>query len=628
MRDLARRRILPVSHEGRKKLSLLTIEIRSDGPRSLYMSTVEVKVPRLVESMQDAMLQSWKKNVGDAVKAGDILVELETDKVVLEIPAPSSGTLGSVIRQQGNAVHSGDLLATIEIETAREQRRVIPAKQLGRRESMSNLAESENVDGRIAGNRAFEFDVVVIGAGPGGYIAAIRAAQLGMSVACVEEWRNPAGKPKLGGTCLNVGCIPSKALLASSEHYEHALHELGEHGVGVGNVTLDLARLIARKEAIVERITGGVEFLFRKNKIKWIQGHGKLAGRESASTRVQVTGTDGVQNVIARNVVLATGSKARHPVGIEIDNRIVVDNEGALSFDSVPKKLAVIGAGVIGLELGSVWRRLGAEVVILEAMPTFLAGIDSSIAAEAAKHFRKQGLTVHLGATVKEVVAGQDSVSLTYIDKDGGTQTLQADRLIACVGRVPYTFDLDLESVGLKTDERGFIPVDEHCRTAVDGIYAVGDVVRGPMLAHKAEDEGVMVAELMAGQKPHIDYNCIPWVIYTDPEIAWVGKSEQQLASEGRPIKTGQFPMMANGRAMGMGKTAGFIKMIADAETDEILGVHVISANASDLIAEAVLAMEFRATSEDIGIISHPHPSLSEVMREAALAVRKRALNI
>jgi dihydrolipoamide dehydrogenase len=473
-----------------------------------------------------------------------------------------------------------------------------------------------------------EFDVVVIGAGPGGYIAAIRAAQLGMTVACIEEWRNQAGKPKLGGTCLNVGCIPSKALLASSEHYEHTLHHLGEHGVGVDGVTLDMSKMIARKEAIVERITGGVEFLFRKNKIKWFQGNGKLAGRDGANLKIEITGDEGVKRIIARDVVIATGSKARHPENVVIDNKWIVDNEGALAFDTVPKKLAVVGAGVIGLELGSVWRRLGSEVVILEALPTFLAAIDTSIASEAAKHFRRQGLTVHLGAHVENVTTQQDGVRVTYIDKDGATQALEVDRLIACVGRVPYTGNLGLETVGLDTDERGFIPVDEHCSTAVEHIYAIGDVVRGPMLAHKAEDEGVLVAEIIDGQKPHIDYNCIPWVIYTDPEIAWVGKSEQQLVREGRAINIGVFPMTANGRAMGIGKTTGFIKMIADAQTDEILGVHIICANASDLIAEAVLAMEFRATSEDIGIISHPHPSLSEAMREAALAVRKRALNI
>jgi dihydrolipoamide dehydrogenase len=487
---------------------------------------------------------------------------------------------------------------------------------------------SGNSSGRISDASLTEFDVVVIGAGPGGYIAAIRAAQLGMTVACIEEWRNPAGKRKLGGTCLNVGCIPSKALLTSSEHYEHALHHLGEHGIGVDGVTLNLAKMIARKEAIVERITSGVEYLFRKNKITWIQGHGRLAGKDGATVRIEVTGDGGSDIVTARNVVIATGSKARHPVGINIDNKLVVDNEGALSFDSVPKKLAVIGAGVIGLELGSVWRRLGAEVVILEMMPTFLAAIDASVATEAAEQFRKQGLTVHLGANVEEVVNGENDVTVRYRDKEGNSHTLRADRLIACVGRVPYTSDLGLNSVGLETDARGFIPVDECCMTAIKGIFAVGDVVRGPMLAHKAEDEGVMVAEIMDGQKPHIDYNCIPWVIYTDPEIAWVGKSEQQLRDEGRQIRVGQFPMTANGRAMGMAKTAGFIKIVAEATTDEILGVHIISANASDLIAEAVLAMEFKATSADIGLISHPHPSLSEAMREAALGVQKRALNI
>jgi dihydrolipoamide dehydrogenase len=592
------------------------------------MATAGVKNLKLDESAQRAARQSWKKSIDDLLEEGGILVNLKIDKTVLEVPTTLPEALGSIVRPQGDTVHHEGLSATIEVELGRAQTLAALETQSTRTASVPASTRPGDVANSIDNNPPLEFDVVVIGAGPGGYIAAIRAAQLGMTVACVEEWRNPAGKPKLGGTCLNVGCIPSKALLASSEHYEHTLHALAEHGVGVEEVTLDIAKMIARKDAIVERITGGVEFLFRKNKIRWLQGHGKLLGRDGTRVRIGVTGDSGAQNVIARNVVIATGSKARHPAGIEIDNKLIVDNEGALSFDSVPRKLAVIGAGVIGLELGSVWRRLGAEVVILEAMPTFLAAIDAGVASEAAKHFKKQGLIVHLGATVEKVVAGKDGVSVTYTDKEGSTQTLQADRLVACVGRVPHTGGLGLESVGLSTDERGFIPVDEHCLTAVEGVYAVGDVVRGPMLAHKAEDEGVMVAEIIAGQKPHIDYNCIPWVIYTDPEIAWVGKSEQQLQSEGRTIKTGQFPMMANGRAMGMGKTAGFIKMIADAETDEILGVHIISANASDLIAEAVLAMEFKATSEDIGIISHPHPSLSEAMREAALAVQKRTLNM
>jgi dihydrolipoamide dehydrogenase len=344
--------------------------------------------------------------------------------------------------------------------------------------------------------------------------------------------------------------------------------------------------------------------------------------------QIEVSGEAETETVSAKNVIIATGSKARHLPNVPVDNKIVSDNEGALSFDSVPKKLAVIGAGVVGLELGSVWRRLGADVTVLEALPAFLGACDDSLAKEAAKQFKKQGLDIHLGVKIGEVKATGSSVSIAYTDKDGNAATLDADRLIVSVGRVPNTDNLGLDAVGLKVDERGFIPVDEHCATTVPNIYAIGDVVRGPMLAHKAEDEGSMVAEVIDGQKPHIDYNCIPWVIYTEPEIAWVGKTEQQLKAEGREIKTGQFPMMANGRALGIGKADGFVKMIADAKTDELLGCHIISANASDLIAEAVVAMEFKAASEDIGRICHPHPSLSEVMREAALAVDKRALNM
>jgi len=341
-----------------------------------------------------------------------------------------------------------------------------------------------------------------------------------------------------------------------------------------------------------------------------------------------VSGEGETEVVTAKNVIIATGSKARHLPNVPVDNKIVSDNEGALSFDTAPKKLAVIGAGVIGLELGSVWRRLGAEVTVLEALPEFLGAADQALAKEAAKQFKKQGLDIHVGVKVGEVKTTANSVTIAYTDKDGNAQTLEADRLIVSIGRVPNTDNLGLEAIGLKANERGFIDVDDHCATAVPNVYAIGDVVRGPMLAHKAEDEGVLVAEIIDGQKPHIDYNCVPWVIYTEPEIAWVGKTEQQLKAEGREIKTGQFPFMANGRALGINKADGFVKMIADAKTDELLGVHIISANASDLIAEAVVAMEFKAASEDLGRICHPHPSLSEVMREAALAVDKRALNM
>ncbi len=482
------------------------------------------------------------------------------------------------------------------------------------------------------------FDVVVIGAGPGGYIAAVRAAQLGFSVACVEKWRNPKGELALGGTCLNVGCIPSKALLASSEAFEKAGHHLAVHGIDVAGVSLDLGRMIERKQSIVTKMTKGVEFLFRKNKITWLKGHGRFTGRDGDQIRLEVL-DDGADDgagdpVAARHVIIATGSKARHLPAVPVDNRLVADNEGALAFDSVPKRLTVIGAGVIGLELGSVWRRLGADVTLLEALPTFLGACDAGVSKEALKLFTRQGLKIVLGAKIGDVAvapdpAGSDGeVTVNYLDAKGESHALVSDRLIVSVGRVPNTERLSLDAVGLAVDERGFIPVEAGCATSVPGIWAIGDVVRGPMLAHKAEDEGVMVAERIAGQKPHIDYNCIPWVIYTAPEIAWVGKNEAQLTQEGRSFRTGQFPFAINGRALGIGDPDGFVKIIADAATDEILGVHIVGSAASDLIAEAAVAMEFRAASEDIARICHPHPSLSEVMREAALAVDKRALNM
>ncbi len=472
------------------------------------------------------------------------------------------------------------------------------------------------------------FDVVVIGGGPGGYIAAIRAAQLGKSVACIEKWQSPKGEAALGGTCLNVGCIPSKALLASSEAFENAAHHVAEHGIEIKDVKLDLAKMLARKDGIVSKMTKGIEFLFRKNKISWLKGHGKFTAKNADGYQIEVSGAEATQTVIGRDVIIATGSKARHLPDLPVDNRIVADNEGALSFDTVPKNLVVIGAGVIGLELGSVWRRLGATVTILEAAPSFLGSADESVAKEAAKLFVKQGLAINLGVKIDSVKPSKESVSVAYTDQKGEAHTIKADRLIVAVGRVPNTDELGLENIGLSVNERGFIEVDEHCRTKQPNVYAIGDVVRGPMLAHKAEDEGVMVAEVIDGQKPHIDYNCIPWVIYTSPEIAWVGKTEQQLKEQGQAYKVGQFPFAANGRALGMGHPEGFVKMLADAKTDEILGVHIVSVNASDLIAEAVVAMEFKAASEDLARICHPHPSLSEAVREAALAADKRALNM
>ncbi len=474
-----------------------------------------------------------------------------------------------------------------------------------------------------------QFDVIVIGAGPAGYIGAIRAAQLGMKVACVEGWRNPSGEGALGGTCLNVGCIPSKALLASSEEFEKVRHHIAEHGIRVTGATFDLEKMMGRKNAIVGKMTKGIEFLFKKNKVAWLKGHGKLAGKGEAGWKVEVAGPDGqIEVAEGKHVVIATGSKARHLPDVPVDNVTVCDNIGALAFAEVPKRLGVIGAGVIGLELGSVWRRLGSKVTILEALPTFLAAADEGVSREAWRIFTKeQELDIRLGVKIGRVEAGSKGVVVDY-EHEGRAGRLEVDKLVVSIGRVPNTDGLGAEAAGLAVDARGFIEVDDHCRTNLPNIFAIGDVVRGPMLAHKGEEEGVMVAELIAGQKPHINYDAIPWVIYTSPEIAWVGRTEQQLKAENVPYRVGSFPFSINGRALGQDETAGFVKVLAHARTDEILGVHIINAQASELVSEAVVAMEFHASSEDIARITHAHPSLSEVMREAALAVDKRALNM
>jgi len=474
---------------------------------------------------------------------------------------------------------------------------------------------------------AREFDVVVIGAGPAGYIAAIRAAQLGLATACIEKWRTPDGQYALGGTCLNVGCIPSKALLESSENYERTLHKLAAHGITANGVSFDLKAMLARKEGIVRKMTAGIAGLFKKNKVTWLQGHGRFVSG-GTTWKLEVAGDKAVEAIEAKHVIVATGSRARHLPGVEIDNRLICDNEGALAFDSLPKRLGVIGAGVIGLELGSVWRRLGAEVRILEALPEFLGAADEAIAEEAWRVFTgKGGLAIELGVKVGAVKRAKSGVSVAYTTADGKAATLDCDRLIVSIGRVPNTEGLGAENVGLKIDERGFIEVDKNCRASLPRVYAIGDVVRGPMLAHKGEDEGVMVAEIIAGQHGHVNYDAIPWVMYTMPEIAWVGKTEQQLKAAGAAYRSGRFPFAYNGRALGRDESEGFIKILADAETDRILGVHAIGSLASELIAEAVVAIEFGASSEDIARICHAHPSMSEVMREAALAVDQRSLN-
>ena len=474
---------------------------------------------------------------------------------------------------------------------------------------------------------ARSFDVVVIGAGPAGYIAAIRAAQLGLSTACIEKWKTPDGQFALGGTCLNVGCIPSKALLESSENFERAQHKLKAHGVSASGVTFDLKRMLERKDQIVRKMTGGIAGLFRKNKVTWLQGHGRFVSG-GTTWKLEVDGDKGIEPIEANHVIVATGSRARHLPGVPVDNRIVCDNEGALDFDSVPDRLGVIGAGVIGLELGSVWRRLGSRVKILEALPGFLGAADEAVAQEAWKIFTHDpGLSIELGVSVASVNRSKQGMTVAYKTADGKAATLECERLIVSIGRSPNTDGLGAEKVGLKIDENGFIEVDKNCRAGLPRIYAIGDVVRGPMLAHKGEDEGVMVAEIIAGQHGHVNYDAIPWVMYTMPEIAWVGKTEQQLRAEGVEYRAGRFPFAYNGRALGRDEPEGFIKMLADAKTDRILGVHAIGSQASELISEAVVAMEFGASSEDIARICHAHPSMSEVMREAALAVDKRSLN-
>jgi dihydrolipoyl dehydrogenase len=472
------------------------------------------------------------------------------------------------------------------------------------------------------------FDVIVIGSGPAGYIAAIRAAQLGLKTACVEKWRTPQGVGALGGTCLNVGCIPSKALLESSENYERVLHKFENHGIGVTGAKMDVAKMMARKDAIVTKMTKGIEFLFKKHKIEWLHGHGTLVGKGTAGWQVELSGQGSTEVVEGKAIIIATGSKARYLPDVPVDNETICDNVGALAFKEVPKRLGVIGAGVIGLELGSVWRRLGSKVTVLEVLPTFLGMADESVSKAAWKMFtERQNLDIQLGVKLGRVEVGKKGVALEY-ERDGKRHKLECDKLVVSVGRVPNTDQLGAENVGLKIDARGFVEVDAHCRSNLQNVFAIGDVVRGPMLAHKGEEEGVMVAELIAGQTAHVNLETIPWVIYTSPEIAWVGRTEQQLREEGTPYRVGQFPFTINGRALGQDETEGFVKMLAHAKTDEILGVHIVNTHASELVAEAVVAMEFRACSEDIARIVHAHPSLSEVMHEAALAVDKRALNM
>jgi len=459
------------------------------------------------------------------------------------------------------------------------------------------------------------FDVIVIGAGPGGYVCAIRAAQLGMKVACVEK------RETLGGTCLNIGCIPSKALLHSSELFEEAARHFAEHGIGVGQVSLDLARMQARKAEVVSANVKGVEFLFRKNKVTWLKGEGRI----TAPGAVEVAGTA----YAAKHIVIATGSESTPLKGVDVDEKRIVTSTGALELDAVPKHLVVIGGGVIGLELGSVWRRLGAEVTVIEFLDGILPGMDGEVRRQFERILAKQGMTFRLKSKVTAATADATGVTLTVEPAAGGAaEAIRADIVLLAIGRRPHLAGLGLEAVGVALDERGRVRTDAHFATNVPGIYAIGDVIAGPMLAHKAEDEGYALAEMLAGQKPHINYDAIPGVVYTWPEVAAVGATEERLKERGRAYKVGKFPFMANGRARAMGATEGFVKILADKATDRVLGAHIIGPDAGTLIAEIAMAIEFGASAEDIARVSHAHPSLNEAVKEAAMAAWDRALHI
>ncbi len=468
-----------------------------------------------------------------------------------------------------------------------------------------------------------KFDVIVIGAGPAGYVAAIRAAQLGLKTACVDAFVGKDGKPALGGACLNVGCIPSKALLDSSRQFDNITHNFPDHGISISRASIDVPQMVGRKDKIVKQFTGGIGMLFKANKVTAFAGFATL----KPDRIVSIKGHDGnATEISATNVILAPGSTSIELPFATFDGNFIVDNVGALDFDAVPKRLGVIGAGVIGLELGSVWRRLGAEVTILEALPEFLGAADRDVARLAGREFVKQGLSIKLGAKVSKAEVKGKTVEVTYTDAKG-EQTITVDKLLVAVGRRAATRGVLAEDTGVKLDDRGRIEVDEHCWTGVDGVWAVGDCVRGPMLAHKGSEEGIMVAELIAGKAGHVNYGTIPWVIYTEPEIAWAGKTEEELKKDNVPYKTGSFPFSAIGRAVAMNESAGQVKVISHAETDRILGVHMVGPAVSELIAEAVVAMEFHGSAEDLARIVHAHPTLSEAVHEAALSVDKRAIH-
>ncbi|MFS3134183.1 dihydrolipoyl dehydrogenase [Gluconacetobacter sacchari] len=573
--------------------------------------TIEIKVPTLGESVTTATIGKWLKQPGDSVAADEPVVELETDKVSVEVAAPSAGRLGAHAVAEGDEVAVGAVLTTVEAGAG-----AAPAAKPAPAAAKPAEVEAAPAPVPVAAPPAeTDYDVIVIGAGPGGYVCAIRAAQLGFKVACVEK------RATLGGTCLNVGCIPSKALLQSSENFHAAGHDYAGHGILIDSVRLDLKRMMARKAEVVDANVKGVEFLFKKNKVTWLKGFGTLEG----TGRVTVDG----KTVTAKHIVIASGSDSAGLPGVEVDEKVIVTSTGALELSAVPKKLVVIGGGVIGLELGSVWHRLGAEVTVVEYLDRLVPGTDGEIAKQFQRVLTRQGLQFKLGHKVTKAEKTGKGVTLTVEPAAGGkAETLDADIVLLAIGRTAASKGMGLEEAGVALDKRGRIVTDAHYATSVPGVYAIGDVIAGPMLAHKAEDEGVAIAEILARQAGHVNYDAIPGVVYTWPEVATVGRTEEELKDAGVTYKTGKFPFTANGRARAMGMTDGFVKVLADAATDKVLGVHIIGPGAGELIAEATLAMEFGASSEDIARTCHAHPTLSEAVKEAALDVEKRAIHI
>lgn len=577
---------------------------------------IEIKVPALGESVTSATVGKWLKQPGDAVAVDEPVVELETDKVSVEVPASAAGVLESQAVKEGDEVEVGAVLAILA-EGAKAAAKPAAASKPAEapKKEAAPAAEKKSAPAATEAPAETDYDLVVIGAGPGGYVCAIRAAQLGFKVACVEK------RATLGGTCLNVGCIPSKALLQSSENYHAAAHDFATHGIDIAGIKLNLAQMQKRKAGIVEANVKGVEYLFKKNGITWLKGLGKVEG----TGRLTVDG----KPVTAKHIVIAAGSDSAGLKGVEVDEKVIVTSTGALELSAVPKKLVVIGGGVIGLELGSVWHRLGADVTVVEFLDRLVPGTDNEVEAAFRKILTKQGLTMKLGHKVTKAEKTGKGVTLTVEPSQGGAaETLEADVVLLAIGRTAASKNMGLEEAGIALDNRGRIEVDEHFATNVPGVYAIGDVIRGPMLAHKAEEEGVAVAEILAGQAGHVNYDAIPGVIYTWPEVATVGFTEEQLKEKGVEYKVGKFPFMANGRARAIGMTDGFVKVIADAKTDRVLGTHIIGPGAGELIAECTMAIEFGASSEDIGRVCHAHPTLSEAVKEAALGVSGHSLNI